>query len=379
MKEQCSFALILITKKMSFRQHITTFLIVVITSLLASLFWMKILTTFDLKNEQMMMIMSKRNSSSNNNSMPKNYKILIYASQSYLKPFIEHFKKTKCPSVPNCIISENQKEMADSHAVIFNGVHLPGKPPNKPQRQLWVFHSMETVHFIHKPNKLWDDKFDLTMSFRRHSDIVRPYGKIVRREKELKRNYSDVFHKKKYGGVWMSGHCPVPSRRKAFAQEIGKHMHVDLFGRCGTRPCGGRTTMLSECLKNVSRDYKFYFSFENTMCPDYTTEKLFNLYLYDLEIIPVVNGPANAADYLPKGTFINALDFKSAAELAKKLLEIGSNEEQYTQYLKEKDKYYDAGNSVVFSDAVCQLCNKIANNYTKSSQNYWAWMLKNGC
>ena len=74
--------------------------------------------------------------------------------------------------------------------------------------------------------------------------------------------------------------------------------------------------MLSECLKNVSRDYKFYFSFENTICTDYTTEKLFNLYLYDLEIIPVVNGPANAADYLPKGTFVNALEFPSAIELA---------------------------------------------------------------
>ena len=211
--------------------------------------------------------------------------------------------------------------MPDSHAVIFNGVQLPGKPPDKPDRQIWVFHSMETVHFIHKPNKLWDDLFDLTMSFRKNSDIVRPYGKILRREKELKRNYSEVFRKKQYGGVWMSGHCPVPSRRKDFAQEIGKYMHVDLFGTCGTRPCGGRTTMLSECLKNVSRDYKFYFSFENTICTDYTTEKLFNLYLYDLEIIPVVNGPANAADYLPKGTFVNALEFPSAIELAKKLIE----------------------------------------------------------
>ena len=321
-------------------------------------------------------------SSTNNVTMvDKNYKILIYTGQSYLKPFIEHFKKTTCPSVPNCIISENQKEMPDSHAVIFNGVHLPRKPPDKPQMQLWVFHSMETVHFINKPNKLWDDKFDLTMSFRKHSDIVRPYGKIVRRERkrQLKRNYSEVFLKKQYGGVWMSGHCPVPSRRKAFAQEIGKHMHVDLFGRCGTRPCGGRNTMLSECLKNVSRDYKFYFSFENTICPDYTTEKLYNLYLYDLEIIPVINGPANAADYLPKGTFINALEFSSATELAKKLLEIGSSKEQYTKYLKEKDKYHDAGNAVVFADAICQLCNKLRINYTKNSQHYWTRMLKNGC
>ena len=46
---------------------------------------------------------------------------------------------------------------------------------------------METVHFIHKPNKLWEDKFDLTMSFKKKSDIVRPYGKILRSEKELEK------------------------------------------------------------------------------------------------------------------------------------------------------------------------------------------------
>nr|XP_022310018.1 glycoprotein 3-alpha-L-fucosyltransferase A-like isoform X3 [Crassostrea virginica] len=357
------------------RKHITTFTIVLITSALASLLWMNILALKDKKT----MIIPMRNVSSRGDSVTvvyKKYKILMYAGPSYLKPFIENFKKTKCPSVPNCIISENLTEMHDSHAVIFHGEQLPGKPPDKPDRQLWVFHSMETVHFIHKPNKLWDDKFDLTMSFRKNSDIVRPYGKILRREKELKRNYSEVFRKKQYGGVWMSGHCQVPSRRKEFAQEIGKHMHVDLFGKCGTRPCGERTTMLSECLKNVSRVYKFYFSFENTICTDYTTEKLFNLYLYDLEIIPVVNGPANAADYLPKGTFVNALEFPSAIELAKKLLESGSNEEQYTQFLKGKYNYYDAGKGVVFSEATCQFCNKLGNNYTTNSQHYWTRMLK---
>ena len=49
-----------------------------------------------------------------------------------------------------------------------------------------------------------------------------------------------------------------------------------------------------------------------------------------------MNGPANAADYLPKGTFINALEFPSVIELEIKLLEINSNEEQCTQYLKKK-------------------------------------------
>ncbi|XP_048741793.2 glycoprotein 3-alpha-L-fucosyltransferase A-like [Ostrea edulis] len=307
--------------------------------------------------------------------------ILVYGAPVYLNPFIDHFHKKTCPAVPNCFVSKNPSDFQNSTAVIFNAESLPGRPPRKMEKQYWIFHGMETVHHMPKPGKQWGGQFDYTMSFRKHSDIFRPYGKIKRREKELSRNYSAVFQKKKPGAVWMSGHCPVPSKRKAFAQELGKYMHVDLFGKCGTRPCGIKTDLLSQCLIDVARDYKFYLSFENTICPDYTTEKLFNLYLYDLEIVPVVNGPANAADYLPNGTYLNALHFPSAKELARKLVEIGSNEKKYTDYLKEKDKYFDVGNGEVFSDAMCQICEKVANNPKRKSKtwNYWTSMLKDGC
>ncbi|XP_056008940.1 glycoprotein 3-alpha-L-fucosyltransferase A-like isoform X2 [Ostrea edulis] len=311
----------------------------------------------------------------------KKVSILVYGAPAYLNPFIDHFHKTKCPTVPECFVSKRQADFQNSTAVIFNAGSLPGRPPKKMEKQYWIFHGMETVHYMPKPGQKWNDQFDYTMSFRKHSDIFRPYGKIKRREKELSRNYSAVFQKKKLGAVWMSGHCPVPSKRKAFAQELGKYMHVDLFGKCGTRPCGTRSTLLSQCLMNVARDYNFYLSFENTICPDYTTEKLFNLYLYDLEIIPVVNGPDNAADYLPNGTYINALHFASAKELAQELLEIGSNEKKYIKYLKEKDRYFDVGNGEVFSDAMCQICEKVAKNPKRKSKtwNYWTSMLKDGC
>lgn len=67
--------------------------------------------------------------------------------------------------------------------------------------------------------------------------------------------------------------------------------------------------MLSDCLKIVLCDYKFYFLFENIICFDYMIEKLFNIYLYDFEIIFVVNGLVNVVEYFLKGMFINVLDF----------------------------------------------------------------------
>ena len=150
----------------------------------------------------------------------------------------------------------------------------------------------------------------------------------------------------------MFGHCPVPSRRKDFAQEIGKHMHVDLFTNVALPDISEEPQCPVNAEKNMSRDYKFYFSFENTV---FTTEKIFKVYLYDLESIPVVNGsgPVNAADYLPKGTFVNAMEFPSASCLK---LDLTKNSTHSSS--KEKTYYYDAGNGVVFSDAICQLCNK---------------------
>jgi hypothetical protein len=165
-----------------------------------------------------------------------------------------------------------------------------------------------------------------------------------------------VLKKKKKFGVWMSGHCPVPSHRKAYIQELKKYIKVDMFGRCGTHVCKTRSPVLGECLRDFSQEYKFFFSFENNICEDYTTEKVFNIYLGNLDVIPVINGPSTAPEYLPKGTFLSALDFPSPKALAEKLKEIDSNEALFTQYLREKDKYMDIDNREVFLESMCKIC-----------------------
>ena len=56
-------------------------------------------------------------------------------------------------------------------------------------------------------------------------------------------------------------------------------------------------------------------------------------------MIPIVYGAPNLHEYIPKGTYINVMDYISPNELAKDLMRIGSNKTIYTQFLKEKDKY----------------------------------------
>lgn len=172
----------------SIPQHAVYFLIIVVTSIIVSVFWIEFLSGFkkEIQAFKFINIIAKKNSTKPMNKAIESktnstYVILIY--NGHLKLFMEHFRKKKCPLVKNCIVTDNVEDFNKSHAVIFTHSSLPRKPPSKGTNQFWIFHAMETVHYTHKPPKYWDDKFDYTMSFRRHSEVLRSYGKIVRRER----------------------------------------------------------------------------------------------------------------------------------------------------------------------------------------------------
>ncbi|XP_048730078.1 alpha-(1,3)-fucosyltransferase C-like [Ostrea edulis] len=307
-------------------------------------------------------------------------KILWYKIPPYLMPHVNFFKTKPCDC--SCSISTNVRDLAKSDVVIFTQYFLPAVPPKKEKHHVWCFNTMENRALTAKPGPLWKDKFQWIMSYRRSSDIFRPYGIIKKRGKKIERNYAEVFSKKNKVGVWMSGHCPVPSRRKSYVQELKRFMEVDMYGTCGTRICKTKSPFVGECIRNFSRDYKFYFSFENNICEDYTTEKLFNFFSHEnLNIVPVVNGPATASEYLPKGAFINALEFPSPKELARRLNEIGSNENMYTQFLKEKDKFYSLTEIEIFRETMCNICKKIEKGGRKipNRADFWNDHFKNKC
>lgn len=86
---------------------------------------------------------------------------------------------------------------------------------------------------------------------------------------------------------------------------------------------------MNECLESFFKEYKFFFLFENSICRDYFIEKVFNLYVYNLSIILVVNGFFEVSEYLLNGIFINVLDFILLELLVNKLKIIGLDEILY--------------------------------------------------
>ena len=74
-----------------------------------------------------------------------------------------------------------------------------------------------------------------------------------------------------------------------------KSMTVDVYGKCSKnfhkkpdrKSCSRANEW--ECYEMLESNYRFYLSFENSICQDYVTEKFFNILRYD--VIPIGKFP----------------------------------------------------------------------------------------
>ena len=127
-----------------------------------------------------------------------------------------------------------------------------------------------------------------------------------------------------------------------------------------------------ECYRFVERDYKFYLSFENSICKDYVTEKIGNILNYD--VIPVTLGGANYSQMAPPNSNINALDFSSPRQLAHYLKYLAENQNKYLKYFEWKAVYQVLNKYYTQANVFCNLCG-ILNLQTSiaSHKNFKSW------
>ena len=67
---------------------------------------------------------------------------------------------------------------------------------------------------------------------------------------------------------------------------------------------------------DMNNTYKFYLAFENSICPDYVTEKFFDIFKYRYNVIPVVYNGADMAAIAPPHSYISVRDYSSVEHLA---------------------------------------------------------------
>ena len=144
----------------------------------------------------------------------------------------------------------------------------------------------------------------------------------------------------------MVSHCVTDSKREDYVQQLRQYLTVDVYGACGDLACqhnwenpecskmlGMKFSRISSSKRYIivlERDYMFYLAFENSICVDYVTEKLFRT--LELDVVPVVMGGANYSSLLPPGSYIDTADYASPRSLAEELLRLAANREEYMQY-----------------------------------------------
>ncbi|XP_078320436.1 alpha-(1,3)-fucosyltransferase 7-like isoform X1 [Crassostrea virginica] len=284
------------------------------------------------------------NNSASLKDIQKTFRISWYHPDPEIQRSLSRYDPEKC-SVRNCLIEQNSS-LAD--IVVLRHSFLRFNPViQKRKGQLWVLYSSESPHHTHYPPQEWANQIDLSASYMESSDFFVPlYGRVVPRKTRLHRNYTGILSNKTKDAVWVSSHCSTPARRENLVRTLSKYLNIDTFGSCGSKKCGKQFDDINKCQAIFVDNYKFYFSFENSICDNYTTEKLYFFFRDAPPIIPVVNGPRDVEKYLPKNTYINSFDFASPKLLAEKLNEIGNNETEYIRFLEEKEKYAMPAQSV---------------------------------
>ncbi|CAK9302071.1 unnamed protein product [Gordionus sp. m RMFG-2023] len=304
----------------------------------------------------------------------------------------------ECP-IRNCYLIRNKLYLVPlAHALIFNPKNsfknFAYPKIGRDLSQRWIFLSREPPTHLNIPPILLKDIFNWTMTYKSDSDISIPWGIVKTKHKgqNLKGLYENILgrYENKYdmhrirqkalspGGkiAWFVSNCHPSSHRQSIAKELNKYITVDIYGVCGNDTC--KITEDSKCLNMIQNNYKFYLSFENSLCKDYVTEKFYKI--LGLDILPIVYGGVNYDELMPfkdKKVFVNVFDFHTVKDLAHHILWLDSNPEEYIKYFNWKEKYESAK-----INYWCKLCEKLNNpqhNVEKFYGSPMNWFSKKDC
>ncbi|KYO35083.1 alpha-(1,3)-fucosyltransferase 10 [Alligator mississippiensis] len=228
----------------------------------------------------------------------------------------------------------------------FNIESLP--LPRKGHHDWALFHEespKNNYKLFHKPTITL---FNHTATFSRHSHLplTTQYLEGIEVLKSLRYmiplQKKNSLRKRLAPLVYVQSDCDPPSDRDSYVSELMSYIEVDSYGECL------HNRDLPQHLKNpASMDdgsfytllaqYKFILAFENAVCEDYITEKLWRP--LKLGVVPVYFGSPSIADWLPSNkSAILVTRFSHPRELAQYIKALDTNDQEYVAYLEWKLK-----------------------------------------
>ncbi|XP_063585989.1 alpha-(1,3)-fucosyltransferase C-like [Penaeus indicus] len=242
-------------------------------------------------------------------------------------------------------------------------------PAERSPHTRYIFWMMESASYLFGDLNRYHNVFNWTFTYRLDSDIPNPYGRVYRlRQPHPPSDYNYAGNKTKLV-AWFVSNCKTRSGREQVVQALQKWIKVDVYGRCGPLKC----PRSAECTEMLNATYKFYLSFENSLCQDYATEKFFGT--LKLNVIPVVYGLGNYSIQAPPHSYIDALSFPSVKKLAEYLLYLDGNDTAYNEYFRWKTYHHFPMNFAKFSRPFCEICERLHTDNKKSVYDLRRWFV----
>lgn len=188
--------------------------------------------------------------------------------------------------------------------------------------------------------------FNFSSTFKQYSDYPLTTQYIPNIEYLFQEEMFSILEKNEYRRdglapvLYLQSHCDVPSDRDRYVSELMKFIQVDSYGAClnniefDNEELVGMQSLNSEELFDLIGQYKFHIAFENAICDDYITEKLYRA--LHVGSVPIYMGASNVKDWSPERSYISVNHFNSPRALAAFLNTLDADDDSYLEYLKYK-------------------------------------------
>lgn len=253
--------------------------------------------------------------------------------------------KEVCTSTKKKALAKNGKQVA----YMFYGTdfEVEDLPLPRLKSDIWaLLHEESPMNNYLFSHSLGIKLFNFTSTFRRESDYPLTTQFIPSLEYLTERLPIDLTEKNKLRQngfspvLYVQSHCLVASDRDRYIDELSKFIPIDSYGKCLNNKSlpeslSSTDKYESEEFLQFIAQYKFHLAFENAICDDYMTEKLFRA--LHVGSVPIYRGSSKVRDWMPDDNSVIVVDdFDSPKQLADYLIKLDQSDDEYNSFLKFK-------------------------------------------